>query len=122
MDEIVNKFLLEGNKFMPEMHLKQPGFTYSAYKPFTKNKERIQKLMQAGNTNAIYKSNLDKACFQHDMTYGKYKDLTKRTQSDKVLRDKAFEIASNPKYDGYERGLASMVYKFFVKNLLKAVV
>ena len=122
MDEIVNKFLLEGNKFMPEMHLKQPGFTYSAYKPFTKNKERIQKLMQAGNTNAIYKNNLDKACFQHDMTYGKYKDLTKRTQSDKVLRDKAFEIASNPKYDGYERGLASMVYKFFVKNLLKAVV
>ena len=122
MDEIVNKFLLEGNKFMPEMHLKQPGFTYSAYKPFTKNKERIQKLMQAGNTNAIYKNNLDKACFQHDMTYGKYKDLTKRTQSDKVLRDKAFEIASNPKYDGYERGLASMVYKFFIKNLLKAVV
>ena len=107
---------------MPEIYLRKPGFTCSACVPFTKNKERIQKFMQTGNTNYIYKNDLDKACFQHDMAYGKYKDLTKRTQSDKVLRDKAFEIASNPKYDGYKRGLASMVYKFFIKNLLKAVV
>ena len=97
------------------MHLKQPGFTYSACGPFTKNKERIEKFMQTGNTDFIYKNELDKACFQHDMAYGKSKDLIKRTQSDKVLRDKAFKIASDPKYDGYQRGLASMVYKFFDK-------
>ena len=81
-----------------------------------KNKERIQKFMQTGDTNYIYKNDLDKACFQHDMAYGKYKDLTKQIQSDKVLIDKAFEIASNPEYDGYQRGLASMVFKFFDKT------
>ena len=113
MNKIVNKFLLVGDKFMPEMHLKQPGSTYSTCGPFTKNKERIEKFMQTGNTNFIYKNELDKACFQHDMAYGKSKDLIKRTQSDKVLRDKAFKIESDPKYDGYRRGLASMVYKFF---------
>ena len=118
MNKIVNKFLLAGDKFMPEMHLKQPGFTYSACGLFTKNKERIQKCMQTGNTNYIYKNDLDKACFQHDMAYGKYKDLTKRTQSGKVLRDKAFKIARNPEYDGYQRGLTSMIYKFFNKNSL----
>ena len=72
--------------------------------------------MQTGNINFFYKNELDKACFQYDMTYGKSKDLTKRTQSDKFLRDKAFKIASDPKYDGYQRGLASMVYKFFEKK------
>ena len=72
--------------------------------------------MQTGDTNYIYRNELDKACFQHDMAYGKYKDLEKRTQSDKVLKDQAFAIASNPKYDGYQRGLASMVYKFFDKK------
>ena len=101
---------------MPEMHLRQPGFTYSACGPFTKNKERIEKFMQTGNTDFIYKNELDKACFQHDMAYGKSKDLVKRTQSDKVLRDKAFKVASDPKYDGYQRGLASMVDKFFDKK------
>ena len=116
MNKIINKFLLAGDKFMPEMHLKQPGFTYSACGPFTKKKERIEKFMQTGNTDFIYKNELDKACFQHDMAYGKSKDLVKRTQSDKVLRDKAFKIASDPKYDGYQRGLASMVYKFFDKK------
>ena len=101
---------------MPEMHLKQPGFTYSACGPFTKNKERIEKFMQTGNTNFIYKNELDKACFQNDMTDGKSKDLVKKTQSDKVLKNKAFKIVSDPKYDGYQRGLASMVYKFFDKK------
>ena len=72
--------------------------------------------MQNGNTDFMYKNELDKACFQHDMAYGKSKDLVKRTQSDKVLKDKAFKIASDPKYDGYQRGLASMVYKFFDKK------
>ena len=95
------------------MHLKQPGFTYRACGQFTKNKESIEKFMQTGNTNYIYKNELDKACFQHDMTCGKTKDLVKRTQSDKVLKDRTFKIASNPKYHGYQRGLASMVYKFF---------
>ena len=116
MNEIVNKFLLVGDKFMPEMHLKQPGFTYSACGPFTKNKERIEKFMQTGDTNFIYKNELDKACFQYDMAYGKTKDLVKRTQSDKVLKDKAFKIASDPNYDGYQRGLASIVHKFFDKK------
>ena len=116
MNEIVNKFLLAGDKFMPEMHLKQPGFTYSACGQFTKNKERIQKFNETGDTSYIYKNELDKACFQHDMAYGDFKDLARRTASDKVLRDKAFNITKNPKYDGYHRGLASMVYIFFDKK------
>ena len=116
MNEILNKFLLDGDKFMPEIHLKQPGSTYSACRQFTKNKERIQKFKVTGFTNYIYKNELDKACFQHDMAYGDFKDLARRTASDKVLRDKAFNIAKNPKYDGYQRGLASMVYKFFDKT------
>ena len=116
MNEIINKVLLVGDTFMPEMHLKQPAFTYSACGPFTKNNESIEKFMQSGNTDFIYKNELDKACFQHDMAYGKSKDLVKRTQSDKVLRDKAFKIASDPKHDCYQRGLASMVYKFFDKK------
>ena len=90
MNEIVNKFLLAGDKFMPEMHLKQPGFTYSACGPFTKNKERIQKFKETGDTNYIYKKELDKACFQYDMAYGDFKDLAKRTACDKILKDKAF--------------------------------
>ena len=101
---------------MPKMHLKQPRFIYSDCGPLTKNKERIEKFMQTGNTDFIYKNKLNKACFQHDMAYAKSKDLAKRTQSDKVLRNKAFKIASDLKYDGYQRGLASMVYKFFDKK------
>ena len=116
MNEIVNKLLLVGDKSMPEMHLKQPGFTYSVCGPFTKNKERIEKFMETGNTDFIYKNELGKACFQYNMTYGKSKDLAKGAQSGKVLRDKAFRIASDPKYGNYQRGLASMVYKFFDKK------
>ena len=108
MNEIVNKFLLVGDKFMPEMHLKQPGFIYSA----CGLKERVEKFMQTGNTDFIYQNEPDKASFQHDMAYGKSKALAKRTQSDKSSRDKAFKIAIDPKYDCYQRGLASMVYKF----------
>ena len=113
MNDIINKFLLAGDKFMSEMHLRQPGFTYSACGPFTKNKKRIQKFKQTGGSRYIYKNELDKACFQHDMAYRDFKDLKKRTAADKILTDKAFNIAKNPKYDGYQRGLASMVYKFF---------
>ena len=95
---------------------KQPGLTYSACGPFTKIKQRIQRFMETGDTNYIYRNELDKACFQHDMAYGDFKDLKRRTQSDEVLKDKAFAIASNPKYDEYQRGLASMVYKPFDKK------
>ena len=80
MNEIVNKFLLAGDKFMSEMHLKQPGFTYSASGTFTKNKERMKKIKEIGdlsNTRYAYQSELDKACFQHDMAYGVFKDLTR---------------------------------------------
>ena len=116
MNEIVNTFLLDRDKFKPEMHLKQPGFTYSACGPFTKSKERIQKFKETGDTRYIYKDELDKACFQHDMAYGDFKDIARRTVSDKVLTDKAFNVAKNPKYDGYQKGLASMIYKFFDKK------
>ena len=135
MNAIIIKFLLAGGKFMPEMHLRQsgfkgsPGFTYSACGPFTKHRERINKFMNTGDIRFIYKNDLDKACFQHDSAYSDSKDLMKRTQSDKILRDKAFNIAKNPKYDIYQGVLASMVYKFLIKNpvrlkinLLKEVV
>ena len=87
MNEIVNKFLLADDKFMPEKHLKQPGFTYSTCGTFTKSKEGIQKFKETGNTSYIYKNELDQACFQHDMAYGDFKDLKRRTASDKILRD-----------------------------------
>ena len=103
MNDIINKYLLAGDKFMPEMHLRQPGFTYSGCGPFTKNRQRIQKFMEAVDTKYIYRNELDKACFQHDMAYGDFNDLKRRTRSDKVLKDKAFKIASNPKYDGYKK-------------------
>ena len=82
----------------------------------TKNKERIQKFKETGDTSCIYKNELDKACFQHDMAYGDFKDLKRRTASDKNLRGQAFNIAKYPKYHGYQRGLASMVYNFFDKK------
>ena len=118
MGQIINKFLLVGDKFMPEMHLKQPRFTYSACGPFTKHKERIKKFKQTGDTRYIYNNELDKACFPHDSAYADNKDLLNRTRADKILRDKAYDIASNPVYDGYQRGLASMVYKFFDKKTM----
>ena len=116
MNNIINKFLLAGDKFMPEMHLRQPQFVYSACGPFTRHKERIKKFKRTGDTRYIYTNELHKACFQHDSAYADHKDLINRTEADKVLRDKAYDIASNPKYNGYQRGLASMVYKFFDKK------
>ena len=121
MNERVNNFLLAGDKFMPEMHLKQPGLTYSACGPFTKSKERIQKFKEIGNTSYIYKNELDKACFQHDIAYGDFKDIARRTASDKTSRDKAFNIAKNPIYDGYQRELALMVYKFLIESQKEVV-
>ena len=116
MNNIINKFLLAGDKFMHEMHLRQPQFTYSACGPFTKHKQRIQKFKETDDINYIYKNELDKVCFAHDATYSDSKDLTKRTAADKILRNRAFNIAKDPKYNGYQRGLASMVYKFFDKK------
>ena len=101
---------------MPQMHLKQLGLSYSASGQLTKNKERIEKFMKTGNTDFIYRNDLHKACFQHDMAYDESKDLARRTQSDKVLVDKDFKTASNSKYDGYQRRLALMVYRFLDKK------
>ena len=116
MNNVINTFLLAGDKFMSEMHLRQPQFVYSVCGPFTRHKETIKKFKQTGDTRYIYRNEFDKAYFQHDSAYADHKDLINRTRSDKVLRDKAYNIASNPEYDGYQRGLASMVYKFFDKR------
>ena len=114
MRQIINKFLLAGDKFMPEMHLRQPQFTYSACGPYTKHKQRIKKFKETGDTNYIYKNELDKACFSNDATYSDSKNVTKRTIADKILRDKVFNIAKDKR--GYQRGLASMVYEFYDKK------
>ena len=116
MNKTINKFLLTEDKFMPELHLRQTRCAYSACGPFTTNKERIKIFKETGDSRHIYQNELNRACFQHDMAYGDFKDLNKRTASDEVLPDKAFNIAKNLKYDGYQRGLALMVYKFFDKK------
>ena len=106
MKAIVNKLLLVAGRFMLEMHLKRPGFTHSAYGPLTKNKARTKNLKKQ---EYIYQNKLDKASFQRDMAFGDFKDFNRRSTADKVLCDKAFNIAGNLKYDGYQRGLASMI-------------
>ena len=116
MNKVINKFVLAGDKFMPEMHLRQPRFVYSACGPFTRHKERIKEFKRTGDTRYIYRNELDKACFQHDSAYVDHKDLINRTEADKFLKDKAYDIASNPEHDGYQRGLASILYKFFDKK------
>ena len=78
MNDIINKFLLVGDKFMPEMHLRQPEFTYSACGPFKKTKEKIQKFKPTGDSRYIYRNELDKARFQHDMAYGYFKNLKRK--------------------------------------------
>ena len=103
--KIVNKFLLMCDIFMTELYIKQHRFTSSACGPFTRNKERNENCIQTGNTDFSYRNVLDKACFQHDI---------KRVQSDKVLRDETFKVSSDPKYDGYQRGLA--LHKFLDKE------
>ena len=95
------------------MHLKQPRF---ACRLFTKNKERTQKFKETGDTNYIYKNELDKDCFQHDMAYGDFKDLKRRKASNKILRDKPFNIAKNPKYDGCQKDLLLWFIKFLIKS------
>ena len=116
MNEIVNKILLVGDKLMPEIHLRQPGFTCSACGPFTKNLERIQKFKERGDSQYIYQNELDKACFQNDMACEDFKEYIRRTASGKIFHDKAFNIGKNLKYDGYQCRIASMVHKFFDKK------
>ena len=117
MNNIINKFLLTADKFMPETHLKDLKVgTYSACGRFTRHKDRINKFIQTGNTNCIYKNELYKACFAQDTAYNDFKDIKNRTAADKILRDKAYEIAKYPKYYGSQRGLASMAYKCFDKK------
>ena len=122
MNEIVNKFLLTWDKFMPTWHLRQPGFTYSACRPFTKHRQRIQRVKKTSDLNYIYKNKLDKASFAHDVAYADSKDIAKRTVSDKVLKDRAYEIALNPIYNGYQRGLENVVYKFFGKKIASGAI
>ena len=100
---------------MPELHLKQLGFTYSAYGPFTKH-ERIQKFRETRKLKDLYRNELDKVCFAHDAAYSDSKDLAKRNISVKILKYRAYEIAINCGDDGYQRALAGMVYKFFDKK------
>ena len=102
MNNIINKFLLARDTLMPEMHLRQPQFTYSSCGPFTKHKQRIQKFKETGDTNYIYKKELDKASFAHDAAYSDSKELTKRTVAAKISKDNAFNIAKDLKYDGYQ--------------------
>ena len=94
MNEITNTFLLARDK----IHFRLPRFTYSASRPFTENKERIKKIKETGDPRYIYQKELDKTCLQHDMGYGEFKYLNRRTAT------------------GYQRGLASVVYKFFDKR------
>ena len=101
---------------MHKIHLRQPQFTYSACGPFNKHEQGIQKFKKTGDTNYIYINELDNSCFTHDAAYSDSKDLTKRTVADKILKNRAFNIAKDEKYDGYQRGLASMVYKIFDKK------
>ena len=105
MNKIVNKILLAGYKFIPKLHLRL------VCGAFAKHRERIQKFRETGDLNYIYKNELDNTCFAHDTIYSDSKDFAERTIPDKILKDRAYEIAIIPKYDGYQRGLASMVCK-----------
>ena len=106
---------------MPKMNLKQPGFTQNTCGPFTKNKERIKNFKETGDSRYIYQNELDKACFRHDKAHGDFKDLNRRTAANRVLCDKAFNNAKTPKYDGYQRGLVSVVYRFFNNKTLEGI-
>ena len=117
MNEIINKNLLAEDRFMPEIHLRELRFTYIACGHFTKNKEQIQKFKGTRDSEYINQNQLDKACSQHDMTHGDFENLPRRAIEDKTLHDKAFNIVKCLKYDGYQRELASVVYKFLIKKL-----
>ena len=114
MNNIINKFLLAADKFIPETHLEDLKVgTYSACGPFTRHKDGINKFIQTGDTDYIYKNELGKACFAHDAADSDFKDIKNRTAADNILRDKSYNIAKDPKSYGSQRGLPSMIYKFF---------
>ena len=113
MNKTINKFLLTSNKFMLKLHLKQSGFTYKVCGAFTIHCEKIQKSGETVNVKHLYRNGLDKACFAHDAAYSDNKDFAKTAISNKILKERAHETARNRNYDGYQRGLASIAYKFF---------
>ena len=118
MNEAVNKFLLAGDKRILEIHLRQLEFAYSACRPFTKIKERKQKFKETGHSRYIYQNKLDKACFQHDMAYEDFKDLTRRTVVDKIIHDKVFNITKNQNMMDINIDLLQWPINFLIKNLL----
>ena len=118
MNKIVSKFLSTGEIFMPEMHLRPTGFTYSDCGPFTENKEIMQIFKETGDSQYIYQNKLDKACFQHDMAYEDFKDLTRRTVVDKIIHDKVFNITKNQNMMDINIDLLQWPINFLIKNLL----
>ena len=118
MNNTINKLLLAGDKFMPEIHLRQPQFTYSACGPFTKHEQRIQKFRETGDTNYIYKNELDKACFVHDAAYSDSKNLTKRTIAYKILKNLKKWLRDNDIviYSTHNEG-KSVVAERFIRTL-----
>ena len=118
MNQTVNRLLLVDDKIMPQIYLKLRRFTYSACRPFTKNKERTQIFKETGDLRHIYRNKLDKTCFQHNMAHEDCKGLARRTASDKVLRDTSSNIAKNPRYNGYQ-WITFMVYELFGKKSSK---
>ena len=113
MNEIVNTFSLAEDKFMPKIHLNSPYLLIVLADHLLKPKKGFENLKEQKIQDIITRcAEINIVCCQHDMGYGDFKDLARRAGFDKVLRDKAFNIATNPQYDGYQRDLASMVYKF----------
>ena len=120
INNIIDKFLLTADKFITETHLKDLKLgTYSACGPFPRPKDRISKFIQTGDTNYIYKNEVNKTCFAHDAAYSDLKDIKNRTAADEILRDKAYEIAKDPKHYDSQRGRASIIYKFCDKKNCK---
>ena len=116
MNKTINKFLLAGDNFMPELHLRQTGVIYTACGPFTKHRERIQKFIKIVNLKHIYKNELDKDYFANDAACFDSKDLTNRTILDRILIDRAYKIAITSEYCGCQKGLTGMVHIFLTKN------
>ena len=108
--------MLSGDKFMLILRIRQPALTYSACGPFIRHREKIKKFKETGSLNYIYKNGLDKFWFAHDAAYSDDKELAKRTISDKILKDRAYEIVVNPNKNGYQSGLASMGTSFLMKK------
>ena len=118
MKETTNQFSLVGDKFMPEIQLRQPGFSFSVCRLFSKNKEPIQKFKETGGSNHIYQNKLDKVCFQHDMVYEDFKYLPKRTIADKISHDKAFRLLKIQRMMDVKMDLVQWFINFSIKILL----